>query len=575
LVEEAGGGLGMPTIDIEYAEFEKLLGLELHRDMEKVDEVLEFVKGEVKLWDDKADVMSVEIKDTSRPDVWNVEGLTRALRGFLGLETGLREYEVGKSIVDIHVDARLANIRPYIGCSIVKDVKLTDAIIRGLMHMQDKLDQSYGRNRQRTSIGLYDFDLIRSPLSYGAAKPTEISFEPLGFAEKMSLKEILQKHPKGLEYGYIVSKHPVCPILLDAERKVLSFPPVINSNDLGRITDQTKNVLVEVTGTMHEIVLDVVKIVTLSLVDRGGKAYGARVHYPSVKEAEVTPCFDARSRDLSVDYANTVSGLKLTVRQIAELLPKAGHSVERVCDDKISVRVPCYRVDVMHAVDLVEDVAIAYGYNRIKPSWRKLPTTGGVKPKQRLLDIARELMVGLGFQEVLTYTLTNPDNLFTKMNVKKKRAVEIANPKVQTLTCLRSWLLPNLMEFLSCNLSVEYPHRIFELGKVTVFDEKAETRTMDEDRLTAVVSHANASFSEIKSDLDAFFTNLGLEWQIKETKHPSFIEGRAGVAAIRGTNIGTLGEIDPKILEHWKLENPVAAFELDIERITEIMHDSR
>lgn len=178
----------MPTIDIDYAEFEKLLGLELHRDLEKVSEVLEFVKGEVKLWDEKADVMSVEIKDTSRPDVWNIEGLARTLRGFLGLETGLKEYRVGKPIVEIFVDERLATIRPYIGCSIIKGVRLSDPIIRGFMHMQDKLDQSYGRNRQRTSIGLYDFDLIKSPLTYGVAKPTEISFVPLGCEEKMNLK---------------------------------------------------------------------------------------------------------------------------------------------------------------------------------------------------------------------------------------------------------------------------------------------------------------------------------------------------------------------------------------------------
>ena len=558
----------MPTIDIEYAEFEKLLDLDLHRDMEKVNEVLEFVKGEVKLWDEKAGVMSVEIKDTSRPDVWNVEGLTRALRGFLGLETGLKEYNVGKPIVDVHVDARLTNIRPYIGCSVVRDVRLTDAIIRGLMHMQDKLDQSYGRNRQRTSIGLYEFGLIKSPLSYGVAKPTEVSFAPLGFVEKMSLKEILRKHPKGLEYGHIVNKHPVYPILLDAEKKVLSFPPVINSNDLGKITDQTRNVLVEVTGTSDEAVLNVLKIVTLSLVDRGGKAYAARIHYPKTEAPTVTPSLRARSMELNVEYVNNVSGLKLSTKQVAELLPKAGHGIEKVSGDTVTVRVPSHRVDVMHAVDLVEDVAIAYGYNRIKPLWRKLPTMGGLKPEQHLLDIARELMVGLGFQEVLTYTLTNYDNLLTKMNLKKQRAVEIENPKVQTLTCLRSWLLPSLMEFLSNNLSVEYPQRIFELGKVAVFDEKKETKTRDKDWLAAVVSHANASFSEIKSDLDAIFINLGLKWQIKEAKHPSFIDGRVGTVIIEKTNVGILGEINPKVLTAWQLENPTAALELKMEEIT-------
>jgi phenylalanyl-tRNA synthetase beta chain len=557
----------MPTIDIEYSEFEKLLGQELHRDMEKVNEILESVKGEVKLWDEKADVMSVEIKDTSRPDIWNVEGLTRALRGFLGLETSLREYSVGKPIVDVYVDGKLGNIRPYIGCSIIKNVKLTDAIIRGLMHMQDKLDQAYGRNRQRTSIGLYEFDLIKPPLTYGVAKPTEISFVPLGFAEKMSLKEILQKHPKGLEYGHIVNKHPVYPILFDAEKKVLSFPPVINSSDLGRITDQTRNVLVEVTGTSDEAVLNVLKLVTLSLIDRGGKAYAAKIHYPKAKDAAVTPCLEARNMDLSTDYANRIMGLKLSSKQIAGLLPKSCHGIKEVRGDRISVSIPCYRVDVMHAVDLVEDIAIAYGYNRIEPLWRKLPTAGGLRPEQRVLDVARELMIGLGFQEIFTYTLTNPGTLLTKMNMKKQRIVELANPKVQTLTCLRSWLLPSLMEFLSCNLSVEYPQKIFALDKVTILDEKKETRTVDEDWLAAVTSHASASFTEIKSCLDAFLTNLGIEWRIREARHPSFIDGRAGMIAARGTEVGIVGEINPKVLAEWKLETPVAAFELNMKKI--------
>jgi phenylalanyl-tRNA synthetase beta chain len=565
----------MPTIDIDYIEFEKLLGLELHRNMEKVNEILEFVKGEVKLFDEKADVMNIEIKDTNRPDLWNVEGLTRALRGFLGLETNPRQYKIGKPLMDVYVDERLEKIRPYIGCSIIKNANLTDAIIRGFMHMQDKLDQSYGRNRQRTSIGLYNFDLIKPPLSYSVAKPTEVSFVPLGFEEKMSLKEILQNHPKGVEYGHIVKGHPVYPILLDSEKKVLSFPPIINSNDLGKITDQTKNVLIEVTGTVHEAVLNTLNIVTLSLVDRGGKAYSTIVHYSNEKQVVATPNFEAKSMDLNVNHVNKVLGLSLTAKQVAELFPKAGFSVEKVVHDKVTVLIPCYRLDVMHPIDLVEDVAIAYGYNRIKPLWREIPTTGYVQPKQGVLDVARELMIGLGFQEVLTYTLTSPENLFAKMNCKKERIVEIANPKVQTLTCLRSWLLPSLIEFLSYNTSVEYPQRIFELGNVTLHDAKSETRTRDEEHLAAVVCHANASFTEIKSALDAVFVNLSLEWQIKGTKHPSFIEGRVGNIIANRVKVGVLGEIHPKVLESWKLENPAAAFELNMDKIIKIMQTKK
>jgi phenylalanyl-tRNA synthetase beta chain len=538
--------------------------------VENINDVLAFVKGEVKLFDEKEGVMSVEIKDTNRPDVWSVEGLARALRGFLGLEEGLKQYMVCKPLIDVYVDSRLENIRRYIGCSVVKNVRLTDTVIRGLMHLQDKLDQSYGRSRQRTSIGLYDFNLITPPLHYTVAKPADVSFVPLAFDQKMSLKEILTKHPKGLEYGHIVSKHPVYPILLDDDHKVLSFPPVINSNDLGRITDQTRNILVEVTGTMLETVLTTLKIITLSLIDRGGKAYAAKVHYSEDDQVLITPDFRDRIMSLSIAYVNKVSGLRLTAKQVASLLLRACLGVGKADHDELKVHVPCYRVDVMHPVDLIEDVTIAYGYNNIKPLWRKLPTAGGLSREQRTIDFARELMIGLGFQEVLTYTMTNKEKLFTKMDCRQERTVEIANPKVQTLTCLRNWLLPSLLDFLSCNLSVEYPQRIFELGKVTLLDEKSETRTRDEERLASAVTHASASFSEIKSSLDAFFANLSLKWQIRETKHPSFINGRAGTALIEGKNVGILGEIHPKILNAWKLENPVAAFELNMDKIIKV-----
>lgn len=560
----------MPTIEVDYADFEKILGIEPHKDLEKLNDILAFVKGEVKLFDEEEGAISVEIKDTNRPDIWNIEGLARALRGFLGFEKGLRQYAVGKSLVEVNVNPRLKNIRPYIGCSIVKNVKLTDTIIRGFMHLQDKLDQSYGRNRQRTSVGMYDFSLITPPLHYTVAKPTEISFVPLGFEEEMSLKEILERHPKGIEYGHIVSKYPFYPILLDSEKNVLSFPPIINSNDLGRVTEKTRHVLVEVTGMMHEIVLNTLRMVTLSLIDRGGKAYSTTIHYPHENLQVTTPKLETRLVNLEVKYANTILGLRLTAKRIAELLGKAGFGVEKLGKTKMTVQVPCYRIDVMHPIDLVEDVAIAYGYNNIKPLWRKLPTVGGARPEQNLFNVARELMVGLGFQEVLTFTLTNQENLFKKMNRRKERIVEIANPKVQTLTCLRNWLLPSLMEFLSNNLHVEYPQKIFELGMVTLLDERNETKTNDEEKLAAVIVHANSGFSEVKSALDAFFMNFGLEWQIKEVKHQSFIDGRVGAVVVNGRNVGVVGEVHPRVLEAWRLENPAAAFELNLSKIVKM-----
>ena len=561
----------MPTIDIDYAELERLLNVKLNCDMAKLDDILAFVKAEVKAFNEKECTVSIEMKDTARADLWSVEGLGRGLQGYLNHTKGLKQYTVGKSVLEVNVNAQLFSIRPYICCSVIKDIHLSDGVIKGIMHLQDKLDQTNGRSRQKTSIGIYNLDLIKPPIEYTAVKPKDVRFVPLGFSEQMGLDEILERHPKGVEFGNIVRKNPLYPMLFDSEGKVLSFPPIINSNDLGKITEESRNLLVEVTGTLHKTVLNTLNLVTLALIDRGGKAFSATIHYPENSQYNegtiVTPNFDNKRFVLSVDDTNRLLGLKLSATEISDLLLTAGLGVEKVSDNSLTVLVPCYRVDVMHQVDIIEDVAIAYGYNNIEPTWRELPTTGRAKPDQRFIDIARELMIGLGYQETLNTTLTNQETSFKKMNTKPTKIVELSNPKIVTMTCLRNWILPSLMEFLSINQSVEFPQKIFELGKVTLLNETDETRTCDEDWLAAVTTHPNANFSEIKSALDSFMGNFGVEWQIKETTHPSFIEGRVGKVIVAGAEVGFVGEVNPLVLEMWKLENPAAAFEVNFKKI--------
>ena len=563
----------MPTIDIEYQELERLLSLKLEGDMAKLDDILSIIKGEVKLYNEREGTVSIEMKDTNRPDLWSVEGLSRALRGYLNQEKGLKQYSSGNSIVEVNVNAQLYTIRPFICCSVIKDIQLTDNTIKGIMHLQDKLDKTFGRNRQKTSIGIYNFDLIKPPIEYTAVKPKEVRFIPLGFNEKMDLDEILEKHTKGIEYGHIVKKNAWYPMLFDSEGKVLSFPPIINSNDLGKITEESRNLLVEVTGTLHKTVLNTLNLVTAELIDHGGKPYSATIHYPMGSEYQqqtvITPDFSNRCMSLSIEDTNKLLGLKLSAHKISELLLTAGLGIEKIKSDSVDVLVPCYRIDIMHQVDLIEDVAIAYGYNNIEPLWRELATAGRAKPDQRLINLARDLIIGLGYQEILTYTLTNPENLFEKMNTQKTSLVELSNPKVVTMTCLRNWLLPSLMEFLSNNQSTEFPQKIYELGKVTLPDETKETKTRDEEWLSAATVHANSNFTEIKSTLDAFMSNFGVYWQIKETTHPSYIEGRVGKIIVAGSEVGVVGEINPSVLEAWKLENPTAAFEINLQRILE------
>jgi phenylalanyl-tRNA synthetase beta chain len=176
-------------------------------------------------------------------------------------------------------------------------------------------------------------------------------------------------------------------------------------------------------------------------------------------------------------------------------------------------------------------------------------------------------MIGLGFQEVLTYTLTNPENLFSKMNMKNGKRVELVNPQILTMTCLRSWLLPSLLEFLSHNVHVEYPQKIFEVGYAVIPYQGRENRTRDIKKLACVTTHPNASFTEAKAVLDALFLNLGKQIELEEGSHSSFIDGRVGNILVEGKSVGFIGEVHPEVLEDWKIENPTSAFEIDLEKI--------
>jgi phenylalanyl-tRNA synthetase beta chain len=553
------------TIAVEQQDLEELLGVKLPTDVVALNEILSLIKCEATVGlseETGVEELNLENKDTNRPDLWSPEGIVRALRGFLELETRMKPYAVaGSSGVAIKVNPRLEKIRPFIACSVVKDARLSDSAIRGLMHLQDKLDESYGRGRRRSSIGLYEFDLIKPPLRYTVARPEEISFVPLGTNERMSLNEILVKHPKGIEYGHIVKSNALWPILLDAKSDVLSFPPIINSNDLGRITPQTRNVLVEVTGTSLDVVLNALMMITISLADRGGKIYSSTVHYPYGRLGRsVTPILRTRHVRIKQEYVEAVLGIPLTVRQDVSLLRKAGFGASKASRTVLDVTVPCFRLDIMHPVDIVEDIGIAYGLNNIRPRWPPHPTVGGISSQHEFNDLLREIALGLGFQEVLTFTLSNPEKLFTRMNLSPQPIVDLQNPRVQTLTCLRTWLIPSLMEILSGNIHVTYPQKIFEAGECVTRDG---SRVEESTKLAGVTCYAEASFTEVRASVDALLSNLGLSARVAELEHGSFVAGRAGTVWVQGKQVGIMGEIHPEVLENWGIQNPAAAFELN------------
>jgi len=209
-------------------------------------------------------------------------------------------------------------------------------------------------------------------------------------------------------------------------------------------------------------------------------------------------------------------------------------------------------------------VIISYGYNKMQPSPVEYKTKGEMLKIEKTSDEISKIMVKMGMQEILSYTLTNKDNLFKKMNANEERIVEIENPTSVNWNVFRNWLLPSLMEFYSNNQHVDYPQKIFEIGNVILIDEKQETRTKDVIKIAAAISDSKVGYYDILAIFDLLMSIFKKKYELQKWNHPSFIEGRVAKIMIKNKTVGMIGELHPSILSNWKLEMPVAAFEMEI-----------
>lgn len=539
---------------------EKLVGRKFQES--ELEDVFLFCKGELE--SKEGDTLKIDIKDSNRPDLWSVEGIARELKGNYRVEKGLPKHSVKKSGLKIIVDKKVNKVRPKVVAAIVKNVKFDDNAIIQLIQLQEKVTLTFGKKREQAAIGVYDFDKIKWPVKYTTVKPDGMEFVPLEYKVKMTPREILIEHPKGREYKHLLEKAKEYPLLIDSKKQVLSMPPIINSEYTGKVDEKTKNVLIEVTGFNLEIISTALNVITTALADREGKIESLEIL--EGKKKIITPDLSSKEFVINPDNCRKILGLKISNKEIIRLLEEGRYDAKET-KNKIKVRYPAYRSDIMHERDVIEDIAVSFGYNDFEPESLRISTTGSSDKREDFSDKIREVMVGYGLQEIMTFTLTNKNNLFDKMNIKQEKIVEIANPVSETWNSLRNWLLPNIMEFLSKNTNVEYPQRIFEVGDVVVIDEKAETKTRDIRKLCVAIASKEAAYTEMKSIADNLLSSFNVKYKIKELNHPSFIDGRAAQIIVNNKQVGFLGEIHPKVLETWGLEVPVTAFELNLEYI--------
>jgi phenylalanyl-tRNA synthetase beta chain len=572
----------MPTISIYRDDLETLLaGGERASGSWSLDELenwLALVKGELKGHNSETGELRIELQDSNRPDLWCCEGIARQIR--IKRAGKPQTYPFFKKPQHttrmIVVGPGLETVRPYIAGCAATGYSVSDEGLAQLIQTQEKLADIFGRKRRTVSVGLYRLADIVFPVRYELVKPDAARFTPLGMDTVMTPAEILLVHPKGIEYGCIVAGHDRVPLLRDSKGQVLSFPPIINSREIGEVQIGDSELFVEVTGTDLAMVVLTLNIFAANLADRGATITPVRITYPgktSPGRSFMTPTVLGKSRSIPRQVIETALGERLSVQEIGNALTAYGYHVTKAAQ-KVAVRLPPYRNDVLHDVDVVEDVAISRGYNSFAPVMPSQFTVGGVSRLEDLAHKVRDLVVGMGFQEMIANIMGSRHDFCTRMRIDGSEwahLVEVDNVMTQSYACLRQWVLPSLLRVEAASGRAFYPHRIFEVGEVTVPDIGVDVGSRTLTILGAVIAHSQANFSEIHSCLDLLLYYLGFEYKLAPLDHPSFLDGRAGRILCHGQRVGLLGEVHPEVLELWQTGVPVAALELDLTRISELL----
>lgn len=561
----------MPKIEV----FEHTLNRYMGRSMPEPEfvKLLSTAKAELDERVPDEGILKIELNDTNRPDLWSTAGLGRQLRVALG--GGIPEYGFfsypGKPLEAgdrrVVVDASVKDIRPYITAFEVTGKPIDEPTLLDLIQTQEKLCWNYGRKRKSIAMGVYRTELMQYPVKYFAADPDRTKFVPLGFEREVSLRQIVTDHPKGQEFGPIVAGFPRFPFLTDANGEVLSFPPVINSAKIGAVEVGDTNLFIELTGTEYPSLMLTASIVACDLADAGFTIRPVTVEYPfetMFGRTVTAPLYFQTPVELEVPYAEKLLGERFTAEEIVRYLAKMGVRAA-ASGSKIAVSPPEYRNDFLHPVDVIEDIMIGRGMDSFVPRMPEDFTVGRLTAAERFGRQVKNLMVGLGYQEMIYGYLGSRKDYVERMNITDDEVIRIANPMTESFEFVRPSIVPSLLYTESVSGNAAYPHLVFEVGKVAWIDPGQNYGTRTVNSLGLLAADKDAGFNQIYSHLTSLLFYLSREFTIREIEDPRFIPGRTAAVMVGDRKIGVFGELHPAVLANWGITMPCAGGELDLD----------
>jgi phenylalanyl-tRNA synthetase beta chain len=539
----------MPVIALSYSRLQKLVGKVSKK---QISESLPFLGLDVESEDEK----SVRVEySPNRPDYSTDFGIALGLQGLLGIKTGGIKLKIKKSNqYKINATPSISKIRPYVTGIIAKNGKINDDILEQLIQMQEDLHMGIGRKRKKSSIGIHDLNKISFPLLYTTTTRNH-KFVPLNSEKELSISEIISNTETGKDYGDLLGQSSQVPIIVDSNKKTVSFPPIINAA-ITTVTTKTKNLFVEVTGINKDDAEDMLSVVATILQSAGFtlehiQISGAKNSSPKLQEKKMI---------VNPSLINQTLGLNLNTSKIISSLKKS--RLDAVSRGKnIVCTIPAYRFDIFGPMDLVEEAALGYGIQNFEPTISPSQTIGQTNTMSFQLKSLDQIMIGLGFLEALNSCLSSKRVLYDMTNRDSKKIISVLDSKSQEHTILRDSIFPGLIENISRNIHESYPQKIFETGSIFNLDNPISEKT----NLAVISAHKNANFTEIKSVLQtALKIGFGIQIETKTAIHPSFKNGHCANVIFNKNIIGIIGEIDSKIIDNYKIRVPVVGFEISL-----------
>ena len=577
----------MPKIEVNRDVFISLIG----RKWDSKDEFVEaFVsaKGELDSeWDEEE--LKLELNDTNRPDLWSTAGCARQLRTYYtsGVPENYDFFSRPGSLKaakhKVIVEKSVKEVRPFLAGFIARGKELTDPLLKDIIQTQEKLTSNFGRKRRSISMGIYRTAIIEWPITYKGVDPDSVSFVPLQWEGKLTLSEILKQHPKGREFAYILENEKIHPLLTDAKNRILSYPPIINSADLGAVQVGDSEFFVELVGTDIKSLMLAASIVACDLSDNGFTIEPVEVEYDyetPFGKSYVSPYYFQEPVFCSLSRIEKNLGKKLSAAECVSALTKmgikaeAGSGIERGSrgeeagkTEGITVIPPEYRNDFLHAVDIIEDIMMGRGLASFKPERPHDFTVGRLTPLTLYSRTVKNIMAGLGFQEMIYNYLGSGKNFIEKMRTKGDNIIRISNPMTENYEYVRDSIIASLMESESISGHAVYPHKIFEIGKIARLDESDNYGSVTRHYLGFLHADREASFNTIAAQIQTLFYYLSIDYEAEEITDPRFIPGRAASIIYKGKPVGVFGELHPELLENWGVTMPSTAAEIDLEEI--------